>query len=108
MRVIPQIFLWIGIEEYDDANDDTMKNRDSNLNTKDEKQHDQRRSNASHSQDHKRRRHGKSKKKGGEEVDKSLNETTESRISDAGESQREDTANGNIRNQNIRYQTVLK
>ena len=78
-----------------------MKNRDSNLNTKEEKQHDQRRSNTSHNQDHKRRRHGKSKKKGGEEINKSQNDTTESRISDVGESQREDTANGNIFIKNI-------
>ena len=91
-----------------------MKNRDSNLNTKDEKQHDQqRRSNASHNQDHKRRRHGKSKKKGGEDINNFQNDTKESRVSDAGESQREDAANGNINiqiiiNSNIKDKTSYR
>ena len=54
-----------GMEEYDAANDDeTGKTRDSNSNTKDENLLGQRQSNASHNLEHKRKRHGKSRRKG--------------------------------------------
>ena len=54
----------IGMEEYDAANDDeTGKTRDSNSNTKDETLLGKRQSNVTHNQDHKRKRHGKSRRK---------------------------------------------
>ena len=55
-------FLKIGIEEYDAANDETASNRD--LSTKDDNQQGQKQTNASFGQDHKRKRHGKFRRKG--------------------------------------------
>ena len=54
--------LEIGIEEYDTANDESASNRD--LSTKDDNQQGQKQNNASFDQDHKRKRHGKFRRKG--------------------------------------------
>ena len=51
------------MEEYETANDETGKPRDSNSNTKDETLLGKRQSNVTHNQDHKRKRHGKSRRK---------------------------------------------
>ena len=55
-------FLKIGIEEYDAANDETASHRD--LSTKDDHQQRQKQNDASFDQDHKRKRHGKFRRKG--------------------------------------------
>merc|ERR1719400_2912537 len=83
-----------GIEEYDAANDETTSNRD--LSTKDDNQQGQKQNNASFDQDHKRKRHGKFRRKGAnDDKNKSFDDQTESRISDKGENRTEDTSNGN-------------